>query len=77
VVFQVVNVADLEDFDAGAEVTPEALQARGKIKTLRRPVKILGDGELSKALTIRVAHLSQAAKQKIVAAGGSVEETSA
>jgi large subunit ribosomal protein L15 len=76
VVFQVVNVADLEDFDAGAEVTPEALRERGKIKTSRRPVKILGDGELSKALTIRVAHLSEAAKQKIVAAGGSVEETS-
>jgi len=76
VVFQVVNVADLEDFDAGAVVTPEVLKERGKIKTLRRPVKILGDGELSKALTIRVGNLSQAAKQKIVAAGGSVEETS-
>jgi large subunit ribosomal protein L15 len=77
VTYQVVNVADLEDLDAGTVVTPELLKTQGKIKTLRRPVKILGNGELSKSLTIRVVHLSQAARQKIVAAGGRVEETSA
>lgn len=77
VYYQVVNVADLEDFDAGTVVTPELLQTQGKIKSLRRPVKILGKGELSKSLTIRANQFSQSAKQKIVAAGGSAEETSA
>ena len=75
--YQVVNVADLEDFDAGTVVTPDLLKTRGKIKTLRRPVKILGNGELSKSLTIQADQFSQSAKQKIVAAGGSAEETSA
>lgn len=77
VYYQVVNVADLEDFDAGTVVTPELLKTQGKIKSLRRPVKILGKGELSKSLTIRADQFSQSAKQKIVAAGGSAEETSA
>lgn len=77
VYYQVVNVADLEDFDAGTVVTPELLKTQGKIKSLRRPVKILGNGELSKSLTIRASQFSQSAKQKIVAAGGSAEETSA
>lgn len=75
--YQVVNVADLEAFDAGTVVTPELLKTQGKIRTLRRPVKILGNGELSKSLTIRADQFSQAAKQKIVAAGGSAEETPA
>ncbi len=77
VYYQVVNVADLEIFEAGTVVTPELLKSRGKIKSLRRPVKILGHGELSKSLTIRANQFSQSAKQKIVAAGGSAEETSA
>ncbi len=77
VYYQVVNVADLDDFDADTVVTPELLKAQGKIKSLRRPVKILGNGELSKSLTIRANQFSQSAKQKIVAAGGSPEETSA
>lgn len=77
VYYQVVNVADLENFDAGTVVTPELLKSQGKIKSLRRPVKILGNGELSKSLTIRANQFSQSAKQKIVAAGGSAEETSA
>jgi large subunit ribosomal protein L15 len=73
----VVNVADLDTFDAGTVVTPELLKTHGKIKTLRRPVKILGNGDLSKSLTIRANQFSQSARQKIVAAGGSAEETSA
>lgn len=77
VYYQVVNVEDLEDFDAGTVVTPELLKSQGKIKTLRRPVKILGNGELSKSLTIQADQFSQSARQKIVAAGGSAEETSA
>ncbi len=77
VYYQVVNVSDLEGFDAGTVVTPEQLKASGKIKSLRRPVKVLGNGELSKSLTIQADRFSQSAKQKIVAAGGTAEETSA
>jgi large subunit ribosomal protein L15 len=77
VYFQVVNVADLEAFETGTVVTAALLKTQGKIKSLRRPVKILGNGELTKSLTIRADQFSQSAKQKIVAAGGSAEETSA
>src|SRR6187200_2746657 len=46
-----VNVGDLERFDAGVDVTPDLLKAAGVVRTLRHPVKILGDGELSRGLT--------------------------
>lgn len=77
VYYQVVNVTDLQEFEAGTRVTPSLLQERGKIKSVRRPIKILGDGELSIALTIQADKFSQAARQKIVAAGGTAEERSA
>ncbi len=77
VYFQVVNVSDLQTFDAGTVVTPALLQEQGKIKSVRRPIKILGEGELSTALTIQADKFSQAARQKIVAAGGTAEERSA
>lgn len=77
VYYQVVNVTDLQEFDTGTLVTPALLQERGKIKSVRRPIKILGDGELSTALTIQADKFSQAARQKIVAAGGTAEERSA
>ena len=69
-----VNVSQLERFEAGTEVTPELLREVGIIKSLRQPVKVLGDGQISKALTVRVHGFSAAAKEKIEAAGGSVEE---
>jgi large subunit ribosomal protein L15 len=70
---QPVNVADLEDrFDAGAEVTPESLQAAGLAKR-RHPVKLLGRGELTKKLTVRVHAFSATARQKVEAAGGKCE----
>jgi large subunit ribosomal protein L15 len=69
-----VNVGQLERFEAGTEVTPELLRQVGIIKNLRQPVKVLGEGEISKALTVRVQKFSAAAKEKIEAAGGSVEE---
>jgi large subunit ribosomal protein L15 len=69
-----VNIAQLERFEAGTEVTPELLRQVGIIKNLRQPVKVLGDGEISKALTVRLQKFSAAAKEKIEAAGGSVEE---
>ena len=72
--YQIVNVADLNDFESQAVVTPSVLQEAGKIKTLKKRVKILGQGDLSVPLTIKADKFSQTARQKIVAAGGNVEE---
>jgi large subunit ribosomal protein L15 len=70
---QPVNVADLDArFRAGDEVTPETLRAAGLAKR-RHPVKVLGRGELSKKLTVRVHAFSASAKAKIERAGGTVE----
>ena len=70
---QPVNVATLEDrFDDGAEVTPETLRAAG-LATRKHPVKILGNGELGKKLTVKAHAFSATAREKIEAAGGSVE----
>jgi len=68
-----VNLRDLDRFDAGAEVTPDSLVEVGLIKNTKTDVKILGDGELSKKLTVRVHAVSASAREKIEAAGGTVE----
>jgi large subunit ribosomal protein L15 len=68
-----VNVRDLDRFDAGAEVTPESLVEVGLIKNTKTDVKLLGDGEVSKKLTVRVHAISASAREKIEAAGGTVE----
>jgi len=74
---QAVNVADLEDrFESGAEVTPETLRAAGLAKR-DVPVKILGNGEIAKAVKVRAHGFSASAKQKIEAAGGSCERIEA
>ena len=71
---QPVNVADLEArFDGGAEVTPEALAGKGLAKRRGVPVKVLGEGELTKALTVHAHAFSASARQKIESAGGSVQ----
>ena len=70
---QPVNLATLEErFDAGAEVSPETLKAAG-LATRKHPVKILGNGELTKKLTVRAHAFSGTAREKIEAAGGSTE----
>jgi large subunit ribosomal protein L15 len=70
--FAIVNLAALDGFDKGAEVTPEELRNRGLIRHRGR-VKVLAEGELSKALTVKAHAFSAAAKKKIEDAGGSVE----
>jgi len=71
---QPVNLRDLEArFDAGAEVTPEALKEKGLAKRKDVPVKVLGQGELSKSLTVHAHGFSAAARQKIEAAGGTCQ----
>jgi len=65
-----VNVGALERFDAGVEVTPDLLKAAGVVRTLRHPVKILGDGELSTKLTVHAHAFSRRAAEAIESAGG-------
>jgi large subunit ribosomal protein L15 len=69
-----INVERLNVFEAGTDVTPEMLVAAGLIKSVNTPVKMLGDGELDRALTVRAHKFSASAREKIVAAGGTVEE---
>lgn len=69
--YQVVNLADLEDrFEAGTHVTAELLEDAGLIRSAGEPVKILGDGEVSKKLQVEATAFSASASQKITAAGG-------
>ena len=72
--YSVVNVGQLGGFAAGAEVTVGALFEAGLIKSAASPVKLLGEGEVKNALTIRVHKASASAREKIAAAGGKVEE---
>jgi large subunit ribosomal protein L15 len=69
----IVNLDQLENFPEGSEVTPAALAERGLVSGKNRRVKILGDGALSKALTIKAHGFSAKAKEKIEASGGKVE----
>jgi len=70
---QPVNVAALEGrFDAGAEVTPESLVESGLIRNTRIDVKLLGQGELTKSLSITVHAASASAREKVEAAGGTL-----
>ena len=71
-----VNLRDLAVFEAGTEVTPELLKEKRILRSLRRPVKLLAGGDITKPLTIRVHKASLTAKQKIEAAGGTVVELS-
>lgn len=72
--YSVVNIDKLSVFEAGSEVTPEKLVAAGVVKSLRRPVKILAEGDIDRPLVVRANKFSAAAKAKIEAAGGTVEE---
>ncbi len=70
--YDIVNLGDLDRFEAGAAVTPEAL-AEARLARKSRPVKILGDGEIKKALTVSAHKFSASAKARIEAAGGRCE----
>jgi len=70
--FAIVNLASLADFEAGSEVTPDTLRARGLIRH-KGQVKVLAEGELDKALTVKAHAFSASAKDKIEKAGGTVE----
>lgn len=68
-----INVSQLERFESGAEIGPEAFHAARLIRNKTAPIKILATGELSKPLRVRAHAFSEAARQKILQAGGSCE----
>lgn len=70
--YAIVNLSSLAEFDAGTEVTPETLRERGLIRH-RGQVKVLAEGDLDKALTVKAHAFSASAKEKIEKAGGTVE----
>ena len=73
--YAIVNLTQLEaHFQAGDVVTLEELRARGIVKDPEAGLKVLGRGELTKALTVRAHKFSRTAREKILAAGGQVEE---
>ena len=73
--YEVVNVKTLEErFEAGDVVDRETLIAKNLMKTYSGPIKVLGDGDLTKTLTVKVDKVSKTAQAKIEAAGGKVEE---
>lgn len=74
--YSIVKLGTLNMFEAGSEVTPEKLVATGVIKSLKRPIKILADGDINHPLVVRANKFSAAAKAKIEAAGGKAEEVS-
>lgn len=72
-IYATVNVEQLDAFEDGAVVNAEALLRAGIIKKLNDGVKIMGNGELTKKLTVQAAKFTQSAKEKIEAAGGKAE----
>jgi len=73
VYYSPVNLGDLNDFAAGTEVNPLMLTAAGLIHSAGEPVVILGHGDLDKALIVSTHRISESARQKIEAAGGTIE----
>lgn len=71
--YAIVNVDALETLDADTEVTPELLIERGIVRDLHDGLKILGNGEITKKLTVRAHKFSKSAIEKLQAAGGAVE----
>lgn len=71
--YAVVNISDLNKFDAGTEITPDYLKEQGLIKNTKSGVKLLAKGELSTKLDVKVDQFSKAAKEAVEAAGGTIE----
>jgi large subunit ribosomal protein L15 len=70
--YNIVNLEQLTGLEKGAEVTPQALFDMGLLRDNEKPLKVLGDGELTVAVTINAHKVSEGARQKIEAAGGTV-----
>lgn len=72
--YQEIKLEQLETLDAGTTVTPELLAERGLIRSALKPVVVLGNGDLTKKLTVQAHRFSKTAAEKIANAGGSVEK---
>jgi large subunit ribosomal protein L15 len=72
--YNIINLKDLNIFEPGSEVTPEVLVAARLVKSLRHPIKILAEGDINYPLIVKANKVSAAARAKIEAAGGKVEE---
>jgi large subunit ribosomal protein L15 len=72
--YQAVNLSDLQRLDGETEITPELLKERGILRNLRKPVKVLASGDLTRKLTVSAHAFSIAAKEKIEVVGGTVVE---
>jgi len=71
--YVLINVEDLNDFDEGTEVGPELLLETGMLRKIKDGLKVMGEGTLEKALTVRAHKFTRSAKEKIEAAGGKAE----
>jgi large subunit ribosomal protein L15 len=72
--YSTIKVGALNAFESGNEVTPEQMVAAGIIKSLKNPIKVLADGDIDRPLNVKAHKFSAAARSKIEAAGGTVEE---
>lgn len=72
-VYNIINVADLDRFESDVPIDSDILQASGLAKKQADGIKLLGNGEISKPLVVKVHKISQTARDKIEAAGGRVE----
>ena len=72
--YSLVKLDALDHFEPGERITPELLHQRGYLRNLNQPVKIMGDGEISKAVTVVAHKFTRSARQKIESAKGTVEE---
>jgi large subunit ribosomal protein L15 len=72
-VYETVKVGNLDKWGIEGVISPDALLEKGKIETLKRPLKILGDGEISSPVHVRAHKFTASAKAKIEAAGGTAE----
>ena len=73
ILYQVVNLESLTRFKEGTVINADFLKSHGLIKSLARPFKILGDGEISKSLIVQANSFSKTAQEKIEKAGGKIE----
>ena len=71
--YSIINISQLEQFEAGTVITPEFLLNNRIVSDLRDGLRVLGNGSLTKSLTVKANHFSNSAIEKIKAAGGSVE----
>ena len=72
--YSTINISSLNRFESGQEIQPEDLVEKRLVKSLKKPIKILGGGEIDKPVNIRANKFTQTAKKKIESAGGKVEE---